>query len=126
MFLILHVFLIFACSLSPHYRTSGWFPARLVDQTGTSFFSSLLYSSPGVSLVFPFQSEMANINPQITSQHALSRRAVSPVLYFSDSGQTTSVLLHFQMVDPDVFRLQVLHTTPLGNGEFQNSLSTLA
>lgn len=104
----------------------GGFPHDLLIKPEPLFFSSLLYSSHGVSLVFPFQSEMANINPQITSQHALSRRAVSPVLYFSDSGQTTSVLLHFQMVDPDVFRLQVLHTPPLGNGEFQHSLSTLA
>lgn len=59
---------------------------------------------------------MAIINPQ--TQTASSRRAVSPVLYFSHSGQTTNDLLHFQMVDADVYRLQVLHTPPQGNGEF--------
>lgn len=106
----------------------GGFPHDLlIKPAPLFFFFHLFYTVPLESLwFFSFQSEMANINPQITSQHALSRRAVSPVLYFSDSGQTTSVLLHFQMVDPDVFRLQVLHTTPLGNGEFQHSLSTLA
>lgn len=38
--------------------------------------SSLLYFFLGFSTVFPFLSEMTNINPQITSQHTLTRPAV--------------------------------------------------
>lgn len=112
----LSLLLLVHVPLYPHVTgLLGCFSARLVDQTGTSFPPpSLLNSFPGVSL---FQSEMANISPQIKA---------SPVLHFPDSGQTTNVLLHFQMVDPDVFRLQVLHTPPLGNGKFQHFLYTLA
>lgn len=79
-----------------------------------------------MSSVSLFHSEMENINSQIRSQHALSRRAIGPLRHFSDSGQTTDVLLCFQVVAPHVFRMQVLHTSPRGNGEFPHFLSMLA
>lgn len=60
-------------ALSPHYRTSwviSCFPAPCVDESGSP--RSLSHSFSGVSTVSLLQSEMANINPQMTRQHALS------------------------------------------------------
>lgn len=56
----------------PHFWTS-WL-VFLPEHASTPYF--LLSSVLFISTVFPFPSEMTNINPQITSQHTLIRPAV--------------------------------------------------
>lgn len=73
--LLLWFFLVFV-----HLCTrSSWLfpPLHDLNTRAPPISSSLLYFFLGFPTVFPFLTEMTNINPQITSQHTLIRPAVS-------------------------------------------------